>query len=117
MKKTLITVLATLLICASVVGTTLAWLTDKTDAITNTFTYGDINITLTETTGTEYKMVPGQTVAKDPTITVDKDSEACWLFVKIDESTNFDDFMTYEVADGWTALPDNAGVYYREVTA
>ena len=42
-------------------------------------------------------------------------SEACWLFVKVDESANLDDFITYEMADGWTEL--EAGVYYREVPA
>lgn len=37
--------------------------------------------------------------------------------MKLEKSTNFDTFMTYEMAEGWTALPGNDGVYYREVAA
>ena len=62
-------------------------------------------------------MVPGNTIAKDPKVTVKANSEACWLFVKVEKSTNFDEFMTYGIADGWTALAGVDGVYYREVTS
>ena len=113
-KKTLALVLALTLLVAGVVGGTLAWLTDQTAELKNTFTVGDINIGLTETT-TDYKMVPGNTIAKDPTVTVKANSEACWLFVKVTESANLDDFITYAIATGWTEL--EAGVYYREVPA
>ena len=115
-KKTLALVLALTLLVAGVVGGTLAWLTDQTAEVKNTFTVGDINIDLTETT-TDYKMVPGNTIAKDPTVTVKANSEACWLFVKVTESTNLKDFITYAIAEGWTALPGVDGVYYREVPA
>lgn len=113
-KKTLALVLALTLLVAGVVGGTLAWLTDRTAEVKNTFTVGDINIGLTETT-TDYKMVPGNTIAKDPTVTVKANSEACWLFVQVTESTNLKDFITYAIAEGWTELQD--GVYYREVPA
>ena len=113
-KKTLALVLALTLLVAGVVGGTLAWLTDQTAEVKNTFTVGDINIGLTETT-TDYKMVPGNTIAKDPTVTVKANSEACWLFEKVTESANLDDFITYAIATGWTEL--EAGVYYREVPA
>lgn len=115
-KKTLALVLALTLLVAGVVGGTLAWLTDQTAEVKNTFTVGDINIGLTETTA-DYKMVPGNTIAKDPTVTVKANSEACWLFVKVTESENLDTFITYAIAEGWTALPDVNGVYYREVPA
>ena len=114
--KTMFMILAVVLIVGISVGGTLAWLTATTESVTNTFTVGDININLKETTS-NYKMVPGNTIAKDPKVTVLKDSEACWLFVKIEESTNLDDFITYDVAAGWTALPGVSGVYYREVNA
>lgn len=114
--KMMFMILAVVLIVGISVGGTLAWLTDTTGPVTNTFTVGDININLKETT-TNYKMVPGNTIAKDPKVTVLKDSEACWLFVKIEESTNLDDFITYAVADGWTALAGESGVYYRDVAA
>ena len=113
-KKTMALVQALTLLVAGVVGGTLAWLTDQTAEVKNTFTVGDINIGLTETT-TDYKMVPGNTIAKDPTVTVKANSEACWLFVKVTESANLDDFITYAIATGWTEL--EAGVYYREVPA
>ena len=115
-KNILIPVLALALVLCCVVGGSLAWLVDQTDPVKNTFTVGDINIDLTETT-TDYKMVPGNTIAKDPTVTVEAASEASWLFVKITESANFDDFMTYAIADGWTALSGVDGVYYRQVPA
>ncbi|MGN1334479.1 MAG: SipW-dependent-type signal peptide-containing protein [Anaerovoracaceae bacterium] len=115
-KKTLTVALAVVLVLCCAVGATLAWLTDTTDPVTNTFTVGDINIDLTETTN-NYKMVPGNTIAKDPTVTVEAGSEACWLFVKVEESANFGSFLAYSIADGWTALEGQTGVYYREVAA
>ena len=116
MRKTLITILATVLVCACVVGGSYAWLVAKTATVTNVFTVGDINIELAESASLDLKMMPGKTITKDPTVTVKTGSEACWLFVKIDE-TNVADYFTYSVADGWTALPEKAGVYYREVAA
>ena len=107
---------AALIVCATVAGT-LAWLTDTTDPVVNTFTVGDINITLTESKNLDLKMVPGQPIEKDPKVTVKAGSEACWLFVKVDKSVNFDGFMTFEMADGWIALSGYAGVYYRNVDA
>lgn len=115
-KKALALVLALTLLVAGIVGGTLAWLTDQTAEVKNTFTVGDINIGLTETTA-DYKMVPGNTIAKDPTVTVKANSEACWLFVKVTESTDLKDFITYAIAEGWTALSGVDGVYYREVSA
>ena len=118
MKKKLTVSLAVLaLVACMAAGATLAWLTAKTSSVTNTFTYGDINIELKETTGESYKMVPGNKIAKDPKVTVKANSEACWLFVKVEKSDNFDKFMTYGIASGWTALDGVDGVYYREVTS
>lgn len=116
MKKKVLSIVAVVLVLCCAIGGTLAWLTDKTASVKNTFTVGDINIELTETT-TNYKMVPGNTISKDPKVTVKANSEACWLFVKVEKSANFDSFMTYDMADGWTELPSVTGVYYREVAA
>lgn len=121
-KKTLALFLTLTLVLVGVIGGTVAWLTDTTDAVVNTFTDSDIDITLDETTGEEYKMVPGYTISKDPKVTVETGSEKCYLFVELEESANFDNFLTYEIADGWTALTDansdgiaDDGVYYRTV--
>ena len=117
MKKKVLSIVAVVLVLCCAIGGTLAWLTDRTDPVVNTFTVGDINIDLTESKNLNLKMVPGNTITKDPKVTVKANSEACWLFVKVEKSSNFDNFMTYEMADGWTALPGVAGVYYREVAA
>lgn len=117
--KTMFMILAVVLIVGISVGGTLAWLTATTGPVTNTFTTSDINITLTETGTTNnaksFKMVPGYTINKDPKVTVVTGSEDCYLFVKLEKSSNFDDFMTYDIADGWTKLPGVDGVYYRTV--
>ena len=112
--KTLVALLSLVLLLGCSLGGTLAWLADSTGPVTNTFTVGDIDITLVETT-TDYKIVPGVDIAKDPVVTVTGGSEACWLFVKIEESANWPDELTYAVATGWKEL--EGGVYYRQVGA
>ena len=124
-KKIIATVGACALCLGLGVAGTLAWLTDTTGEVKNTFTTSDINITLTETESNvdndgspntnSYQMIPGFTITKDPKVTVNEGSEDCWLFVKVEESSNFDTFMTYTIADGWTALDGAQGVYYRSV--
>ena len=115
-KKIVICALSIAVIICCAVGGTFAWLTTQTGEVRNTFTIGNIDITLAETTSA-FKMIPGETIAKDPVVTVKANSEACWLFVKVTESDNLDDFITYTVDSGWTALTGVSGVYYREVAA
>ena len=120
-SRAFIALLALVLVIGCVAGGTVAWLVATSDTVTNTFTYGKINIDLTETTGTSYKIIPGTNIAKDPKVTVAADSEACWLFVKVEETGTFvADKVTYAIANGWTQgdgteIPSN--VYYREVSA
>ena len=115
-KKTLALVLALTLLVVCVATGTLAWLTAKSDTVVNTFTTSDIKVELKETTGTEYKMIPGYTITKDPKATVLAGSEECYLFVKLDKSTNFDTYLEYIIADGWTKLDGVTDtVYYRVV--
>ena len=117
-SKAFAAVLALVLVLGCALGGTVAWLVAKSDPVVNTFTYGDININLEETTGSSYKIIPGVDIAKDPKVTVEADSEACWLFVKVEETGTFvDGKVTYSIADGWTALTGQPGVYYREVGA
>lgn len=115
-KKSLALLLAIAIVVVGAVAGTVAWLTDRTPSVTNTFTTSDINIELKETKN-NFQMIPGWNIEKDPKVTVKAGSEACYLFVKLEKSTNFDTFMTYEMADGWEALPEAPGVYYREVAA
>ena len=91
-KALLLTLCAVLLVAASVMGT-MAYLT-STDKVENTFTVGNVTITLDEakvnTDGTpaapaervkanEYKLLPGHTYTKDPMVTVLNGSEASYI--------------------------------------
>ena len=114
-KKGLALVLALTLLVVGVVAGTLAWLTAKSDVVTNTFTTSNIKVELKETNGPEYKMIPGYTISKDPTATVLDGSEECYLFVKLDKSASFDTYLEYVIADGWTKLDGVDTVYYRVV--
>jgi len=113
--RTLIAMFAVTLLLGGAMGGTLAWLTDSSDEVENTFTVGNINIdlieakytggtlthqTIDDSTWTEenvtngdlvrtndgYKFVPGVDLPKNPTIKVVGESEACWLFVEIVET-------------------------------
>lgn len=141
-KKALLTVLcAAALVFGSVFGT-YAYLTDKTEEVKNTFTIGNVDITLTETWNADDPedednindhwsalLMPGKNYAKDPVVTVTANSENCYLFVKFDKNNNTfkdgevtKDVIVFEstlTADkGWTQgngtdIPSN--VWYRTV--
>ena len=126
-SKSLALVLACVLLVGGVIGGTVAWLTAKTNEVTNVFTTSDIDITLQEhtydsdkdeltntetTTGVDnYKMVPGWTIPKDPWVTVKGGSEDCWVFIKVAETGgnitvgegqnaenySFEDFIAYKI--------------------
>lgn len=111
-KKTVALLMAVVMLFGVTVGGTLAWLKAETTEVKNTFTPSDIGLTLTETT-TDYQMVPGNKIAKDPVVKVDADSEDCWLFVKIEKSSNYGTYLEeYSVRSPWVKLQD--GVYYIE---
>lgn len=131
MKKTIALAVAIAMICGCAIGGTLAWLIDQTTEVQNTFTVGNIDIELTETWNTDSdkngendawqgKMVPGNTLVKDPKVTVQAGSEACWVFVKVEEENNLDKYISYTIADGWTMLDANKNgkaddnIYWRE---
>lgn len=141
MKKRIIAIaLCGALAVGGAVGGTIAWLTDSTDSVVNTFTVGNINIDLSEhaldsdgsltsseTMENSYKMIPGTTLNKDPFVTVKAGSEKCYVFVKANESIGdilynneamtFADFMSYEMDASWKVLDATNGVYYQVVDA
>ena len=95
-KKSLITMLVALSLVAVVgIGATLAYLSDSTQTLDNTFTVGaDIDISLVEhegnvsgneiTTGKAFTdLQPGDVLYKDPTVTVSANSTACRVFMKV----------------------------------
>lgn len=125
-SRAFIALLALVLVIGCVAGGTVAWLVATSDTVTNTFTYGNIDIALAETTGKDYKIIPGTDIKKDPKVTVTAGSEACWLFVKVGEvgaiTTITTDPVHYAIDTGWTQLKDKdgkdvSGVYYRLVDA
>ncbi len=91
-KALLVVACALLLVAASVFGT-MAYLT-STDEVKNTFTVGKVNIKLDEAKVTadgvtvtpaervdqnSYKLLPGHTYTKDPTVTVLNGSETSYV--------------------------------------
>ena len=116
-KKFIILTVAMLSVLICAVSVTFAWIIAMSNEVENTFTVGDVSISLDESTGTVYKLTPGTTLQKDPTVTVRAGSDSCWLFVKVDRSSNFDEFLSFSTEDGWTALSGESDVYYREVEA
>lgn len=141
-KKTLTIILAMVMVAALSVAATLAYLTSKTDTVTNTFTVGNVKITLDEAkvdelgvvdssatsrvTENTYKLYPKHEYVKDPTVHVDANSDDCWLFVKIDNplsaieetspaGTTIAEQLT---TNGWTAVEGADGVYaYRAIVS
>lgn len=136
-KSLAVVACALLLVVGSVVGT-FAYLTSYAK-VSNTFTVGNIEITLNESKLTDdgihvdpntkvttqtYHLMPGITYEKDPTVHVKSGSEKCWVFVKIvnnidaidlsnDGSRENDGSIEDQLkANGWTAYTE-AGVYYK----
>jgi len=97
-KKTLLTIVCMLLVSMVSVMGTLAYLADS-DSNVNTFTVGNVYISLDEADvdeegkqildaagkpvervkENEYHLLPGQTYIKDPTVTVQADSEPAYI--------------------------------------
>ena len=141
-KKLAVLLLALVLLIGATIGGTLAYLTDVTDAKTNTFVVGNVgDLDLVEsptdyaykTTAGEYIIIPGVDITKDPTVTFSGNNIAAYVFVKVEATgwtfaekegvytyTKTDDEngkMEWTVATGWNAVSGNSGVYYREVAA
>lgn len=85
-KKIMAAALAVCMMATLVAGMTLAYFTD-TDSKTNTFTTGNVGLSLTEDkwdAANDNKLMPGKKLVKDPTIVMDRDSEDAWLFLSVD---------------------------------
>lgn len=111
---------AVLLVVASVVGT-LAYLQDS-KSVVNTFTVGNVHLKLDEAVlddngnptaersdqGNSYRLVPGKTYTKDPTVTVLKGSEESYVRMLVtincyDELVAIfgDPFLPQNFVSGW----------------
>lgn len=130
-RKVLALVLSLVLILTCAVAGVLAWLSAKSDPVTNTFAPSTIGLTLDESkykaetnellsdrvqANENYKMVPGWVLPKDPKVTVAANSVDCYVFLKVTKSNDPDTYLTYAIDSGWTSLTDVTDVYYREVT-
>lgn len=132
MKKTKVVMAlacAVLLVGASVMGT-LAYLT-STDSVTNTFTVGEgVKMTLDEAKTSNngdgkveesasrvkantYKLMPGHTYTKDPTVHVT--GEDCYVFVKVENGITDiegDNTIASQItSNGWKAVDGFDGLY------
>ncbi len=131
-KALLMTLCAVMLVAASVMGT-MAYLQDQTQAVENTFTVGKVGISLDEAVvdeygvetegrtekGNTYKLVPGHNYVKDPTVTVDADSENAWLFVKVENGIAAIEAEDGKIVDqmednGWTLVEGETNIYAYE---
>lgn len=137
LRRILLTLACAVLLVSLSVGATLAYLTNVTQVVTNTFTVGNVKITLDEgevyekdhpdftaenngkhinkaenrtTTGNEYKMIPGRTYDKDPTVYVDPASEDAYIFVQV-----VNGFEGYEAANGDTILEQMTALNWMKV--
>lgn len=141
MKKKIVALcLCIALAVVAIGGATLAYFTDKTETVTNTFTVGKVDIDLWETAdGTangietrtgrnDIKVAPGTDIDKNPTVKVVANSENCWLFVKMTVANWPTANVTYALDNGWNILDtDSEGkaktftvgesfILYREVS-
>ena len=147
-KKALLAALcACLLVVGSVMGT-MAYLT-ATENVVNTFTVGSITFgdganekgldeAKTDEYGVKadpevrvqtntYKLVPGHTYVKDPTVHIKNDSESCYLFVKVEngisdieaasEAGGYQNIADQLDANGWDVLTGVDNVYYQSWAA
>lgn len=126
-KAILMVVCAMLLVAASIMGT-LAYLT-STATVTNTFSVGNVAITMDETdtddsttgadrdTANRYKLMPGHEYTKDPIIHVAPTSENCYLFVKVVndiaaiEAKGDTTVAAQMTANGWEAVEGQTGIF------
>ena len=134
-KKVLLGILALVLVAAISVGGTLAWMTDTTGVVQNTFTSGKVDIDLKEhelikdgvgaftkvdtskeTVSNEgYKLIPGREAQKDPFVKVLTGSEDCFIYIEVVEENNTLEegkegkIVQWEAAQGWTLLTGKTG--------
>lgn len=127
-KKIVSLCLAAVLVVMAVAGATVAYFTD-TDSKDNTFTVGNVDITLTEpswnTNGQESDDVyPGEPLKKDPTVE-NVGKNPCFVRIKVENLDQFDqkgmityrtDYVTDALGANWVKNSDGY-FYYTKVLA
>lgn len=102
MKKILTIGLSMVIVAAIAITGTLAYLSAETTAIVNTFSFGNINMTLTETYEQDSKIYPGAVIDKTPVVTIKANSEDAYAYVMVDNG--FGTHATLDINTGWTAI-------------
>ena len=119
-KKSIILIFSCILLLTVIVSGTIAWLKSESNSLVSKFSYGNIKIFITEEDVNDenvknFEIIPGAKIKKNTTVTVEENSEDCWLFIEIEQSDNFNNFMNYSIEDGWKKLEEYENIYYREV--
>ena len=135
--KLVATLGAVALVAAVGLGSTLAYLTDTTKTVTNTFTFGNVSFNEElngglmesevernaagkyvdadgennwESTGEDYeKLYPGEKVYKDPTVIMSSTTDDAWVFAKVVYNKSQ---YTITYANGWTVNNELSGSNY-----
>mgnify|MGYP000317351806 CR=1 FL=1 len=102
-QKLMITSIMVAVIAMVTVGPTMSWLSATTDPVVNTFAGGAIALQLDESQvdangkkmadaprvkENRYKYMAGAEMDKDPTVTVLKGSEECYVFLLVENELN-----------------------------
>ncbi|MGN0457615.1 MAG: hypothetical protein ACI4IL_01420 [Eubacterium sp.] len=117
-KNVLVKVLAVCLAALMLIGGgTYAYLNGQTEDVVNNFERNKVLVEISETTGSNYSIIPGTSASKDPKVTVNTTIPA-YVYVTVIDNT--EGLIDYAIADGWIQLKDAEGndvnnVYYREV--
>ena len=128
LKALVIVGCAILLVLATITGT-VAYLTSVKE-VKNTFTVGNVTITLDETdvdlygvketearvTKNEYKLIPGHEYVKDPTIHVAAGSEDCYIFFKVENGLGAAATLDID-STKWESIDTNVYCYKEIATA
>lgn len=135
--KAMVLALCAVLLVVTTVFVTMAYLTSQ-DSVQNTFTVGKVTISLDELDvddsdkdgsiadrdqANEYKLIPGKTYTKDPTIHVAANSEDCYLFVKVENGlvnaeADTNTIAAQMTANGWSLVDGQTNIYvYKETVS
>ncbi len=125
--KALLLVLCAVVLVVATVFTTIAYMTSKTDTITNTFSVGNVTITLDEKViggegrtaeDQQYQITPGAQIEKDPTIHVSANSEASFIYAKVVNNTKVGDvtLVTPNIGSEWVLVDGKTDLYYYNGT-
>lgn len=139
--KALALALCAVLLVVTTVFVTMAYLTATTDTVKNTFTVGNVTLkgdsgygldeakvdvygneieNAGRVTSNKYKLIPGHTYTKDPTVHVADNSETCYLFVQVKNGLKdiiADKTIENQMVElGWICIDETNGIWAYATT-